>query len=265
MHPGPFSFGQGDREERVEVKEKIEVLKNLQEIDRRLAHYRRMREYEPRRLAEQQAAVAAAEAKLKSLGEKHIGVHKDISKRELDVKTRQEKINRLKGQMLAATTNKEYQAFLKEVSLEEAERARAEDEILEMMLSTEAFAKEEAAVTGAIGEAKASAERVAGEVKAAVAEAMAQEAKLAEERKAVASALDADTLRKYDSLFRSRNGEAVVAATYEAGSQGEEGRYMCRGCFVPITHQMLNLLMIGKDIITCKSCGRILHMEDHKS
>ena len=47
------------------------------------------------------------------------------ARKELDIKARQEKINRLKSQMLSSTTNKEYQAFLKEVSLEEVHhRAR---------------------------------------------------------------------------------------------------------------------------------------------
>lgn len=248
----------------MEVKEMLGVLRELQEIDRQLAHYRRMQEYEPRRLAGQEAQVAAEEAKLKSLGDKHSGTQRDISRKELDIKARQEKTNRLKTQMLSATTNKEYQAFLKEVSLEEVEKSRAEDELLEMMIGTEAFAKEETAIKAGIETARKGVQAVAVEVKAAVAEAAAREAELAASRKGVATALDPDTLRRYESLFRSRNGEAVVEATFEAGSGGEEGQYLCRGCFMPLTHQMLNLLIIGKEVITCKSCSRILYIEDHK-
>lgn len=249
---------------RVDTKEKIEILKKLQSIDRRLAHCHRMKEYEPRRLAAQQARVAEAEAKLKGLDTKHGNSQKDISLKELDIKARQEKINRLKAQMLTVKTNKEYQAFLKEISLEEVEKSRVEDELLELMVGTEGFSSEEAALRQAIDAAKKQVETITVEVKAALAEADAEESMLASERAAVAAQLDADTLRRYESLFRSRNGEAVVEATFEPGSGGEEGQYLCRGCNMPLTHQMMNLMLLGKDIITCKSCSRILYIEDHK-
>jgi predicted nucleic acid-binding Zn-ribbon protein len=252
----------------LETKEKIDILKKLQGIDRELAHYRRMKEYEPKRLADQQARVAAQEARLKELGDKHSQIQREMSRKELDVKARQEKINRLKSQMVAGgkpkMTNREYQAFLKEVGIEEVEKSRVEDEIIELMVGTEGLAAEEKTIKDAIAAAKDQIEKVSVEVKAALAEAVAKEEELAGRRREVAALLDADTLRKYEGLFRSRNSEAVVSATFEAGSGGEEGQYLCRGCFLPLTHQMLNLLMIGKDIITCKSCGRILYIEDHK-
>jgi hypothetical protein len=249
---------------RVDTREKIEILKKLQAVDRRLAHYRRMKEYEPRRLAAEQAKVAAAEAKLKGLGTSHGTAQKDINLKELDIKVRQDKINRLKAQMLTIKTNKEYQAFLKEISLEEVEKSRIEDELLELMVGTEGFSSEDAALKQAISEARKRVEAVAVEVKAAIAEASAEEAKLSEERATVAAQIDVDTLRRYDSLFKSRNGEAVVEATFEPGSGGEEGQYLCRGCNLPLTHQMMNLMLLGKDIITCKSCNRILYIADQK-
>ena len=248
----------------METKETIEVLKRLQEIDRRIAHFRRMEEYEPKRLSRQEADVTAEQARLAALGDRHSQIQREIGRKELDVKARQEKINRLKSQMMGATTNKEYQAFLKEVSLEEVEKSRVEDELLELMISTENFAAEEASIKAAIQKTKEDVTKIAAEVKAALAAAAAERLRLADDRQKVADTLDADTLRRYEALFKSRAGEAVAAATYEKGSGGEEGKYLCRGCFMPLTHQMLNLLLIGREVITCKSCGRILYIEDHK-
>ena len=248
----------------METKEKIVILRKLQELDRQLAHYRRMKEFEPKRLAGEEAQVAAEEARLAGLGDKHGHVQRDISRKELDIKIRQEKVNRLKSQMLSASTNKEYQAFLKEVSLEEVEKHRVEDELLEMMISTESYAAEEAATKKAIAESRKGLETVRAEVKAALVEAATREGEIAKSRDSVAAELDPDSLRRYDGLFRTRGGEAVINATFEPGGGGEEGQYLCRGCFMPLTHQMINLLIIGKEIINCKSCGRILYIEDNK-
>ncbi len=33
---------------------------------------------------------------------------------------------------------------------------------------------------------------------------------------------------------------------------------------MPLTHQMVNLLFIGQELVACKSCGRILFVEDTK-
>ncbi len=248
----------------MDTTEKLAILKELQEIDRRIDHFRKMEEYEPRRLGDKQAALAAQESRLGGLGDRHSQTQRDISRKELDIKARQEKINRLKGQMMNAGTNKEYQAFLKEVSLEEVEKGRVEDELLEMMISTESFAEEEKSIGKGIEEARKELEIVKGEVKVALEEAARQEAELAVQRSKVADKLDADTLRRYEGLFKSRSGEAVVKTSYQGGTGGQEGRYLCGGCFMPLTHQMVNLLLIGQEIITCKSCGRILYIDDHK-
>ena len=245
-------------EAKANIRGTIEILKKLQEVDRQLAHVRRMEEYEPKRLAAEEARVSAEEGKLKSLGDRHGQTQRDISRKELDVKARLEKITRLKTQMLSASTNKEYQAFLREVSLEEAEKSRVEDEILDMMVSTEDAAAEEKNIKAEIARLRGALDTVRADVKAALAEASRREVELAKARADVAAALDPDTLRRYEAIFKSRGGEAVVEAKFESGSGGEEGQYLCRGCFMPLTHQMVNLMHIGQDIVTCKSCGRIL-------
>ena len=76
----------------------------------------------------------------------------------------------------------------------------------------------------------------------------------------MAAKLDPETLKRYEGLLRTRGGEAVVAAIFQAGMGGEEGQYLCQGCFMPLTHQMVNQLMLATDLVGCKSCGRILYL-----
>lgn len=247
----------------MDTKERIATLKELQKIDRQLAHFRKMKEYEPRHLKDEEDKLAAQQARLKNLSERHAGKQREIGRKELEVKARDEKVKKFKGQLLTSDSNRTYQALMTEISLEEMEKRKVEDEILEMMVGNETFSSDENAIKADIEAAKKQVEAVRVEAKAALAEVAIQEGKLLKERREVAAKVDPDVLKTYEGLFKSRAGEAVVEAAYEAGSGGEEGQYQCKGCFMPLTHQMVNLLLIGKDIITCKSCGRILYVEDH--
>ena len=57
---------------------------------------------------------------------------------ELDVKTREARIEKLRLQQQTAHNNKEYQAFLLEISTEKVDRGKAEDEVIKMMEIVEA-------------------------------------------------------------------------------------------------------------------------------
>jgi hypothetical protein len=246
--------------EKTQSSDRMETLRQLQDLDKRLLGLMRIREAEPRRLKETEDRVAAQEARLKDLDTRHSQYQRDISKRELEIRSHQEKINRLKEQLLKAGTNKEYQALINEISLEEAEKGRIEDKVLEMMIGVEQYTKEENEIKAALGTAKQAAGQLRTEVEAGLSEVKKREAELAAQRKDVAAKLDPETLKRYEGLLRSRTGEAVVAAIFQAGTGGEEGQYMCQGCFMPLTHQMVNQLMLGIDLVGCKSCGRILYL-----
>ncbi len=250
--------------ENVETSEKILLLRKIQDVDRRILGLRRIQEAEPKRLKEADDLVAAEEARLKTLGDSHGQYQRDIGRKELDVKSRQEKIERLKGQLLKAATNKEYQALMNEISLEEVEKGRVEDQILEMMMGIEDFSREEKSLKDDMAVAKVKAAEIRKEVEAGLSEMQEREAVLLAERKEVAAKIDGETLRRYEGLFRSRRGEAMVQAIYQPGSGGEEARYVCQGCFMPLTHQMVNLLLLGQEIVACKSCGRLLYVEQPK-
>jgi uncharacterized protein len=249
---------------KADVVEVLEVLKKLQTVDRQLYNLARMREYEPRRQREAEGTLASEESRLKDLNDRHTKYQKDISRKELDVKGRQEKINKLKSQLLSAATNREYQSFTKEIALEEAEKGKLEEELLEMMIGIEGFTAEEVKIKADMIEEKKKVDAIRAEVKSALEDIKKKEATLLAERSEVASKLESETLRRYEGLFKSRGGEAVVLAAYEPGTGGEEGQYQCKGCFMPLTHQMVNLLILGQEIVTCKSCGRILFIEDAK-
>src|SRR5258708_24070439 len=61
---------------------------------------------------------------------------------ELDVKTREARIDKLRLQQQNAHNNKEYQAFLLEISTEKVDRGKAEDELIKVMEAVEIIGAE---------------------------------------------------------------------------------------------------------------------------
>ncbi len=244
-----------------ETSDVISTLRRLQEVDGKLAHVRRMKKFEPKRLEEARRDLESARSLFAQRDEKHGELQRKISHLELDIKTRDEKINRHKSQMLSASTNREYQAFLHEISLEEVEKTRIEEQLLELMIQVESLAGEEGRIKAKITEAERLAEITAKEVEAALAELQSSERELLAERDEIAAGLPPDVLRHYQRLFESRSGLAVVPTVYEPGTARLEGRYLCGGCKMTLSHQMINLLLIGRQLVYCTSCGRMLFYE----
>ncbi|UCD86735.1 MAG: hypothetical protein JSV01_02865 [Desulfobacterales bacterium] len=72
------------------------------------------------------------------------------------------------------------------------------------------------------------------------------------ERDKVAGGIDAESLAAYERVLRCRGWPALVPA--RDGS--------CGGCFMSVTGQTLNLLLLGKELVFCQSCSRILYVEE---
>jgi predicted nucleic acid-binding Zn-ribbon protein len=101
-------------------------------------------------------------------------------------------------------------------------------------------------------------------LKQIVAERRVLETELLAERKALAASsraaqterdqlradLDAASLRLYDRLRLTRDGQAVA----------EVRQRTCQGCRVTLTAALEQRLRHGEQLVTCQSCGRILYL-----
>ncbi len=245
-----------------ETRDVISTLKRIQEVDGKLVYVRRMKKLEPERLAKAEEACVAAERLFGELDNKHGDLQRKISKLELEIKAKEGLISRHKSQMLTASTNREYQTLLHEISLEEVEKSRFEDQVLESMIKVESLAEEERQIKVKVAEAKKSLEQIRREVAESLSELEESEKELTAARNEIAAELQDEVLRQYQRLFESRSGLAVVPTAYESGTARLEGRYLCGGCKMTLSHQMINLLLLAKDLVYCTSCGRILFFEE---
>jgi predicted nucleic acid-binding Zn-ribbon protein len=69
------------------------------------------------------------------------------------------------------------------------------------------------------------------------------------ERERLAAGIDSDLLFQYDRLFASKGGDAVVAVEHE----------VCTGCHMKNTTTTVYRAKLGRELIHCEQCGRILY------
>ena len=148
----------------------LKLVVRLQEIDNRLAELAREIATLPKHIAEIEKKLGAHERKLDADRAALAANQKERKKCETDIPVQEQKISKLKDQMLSTKTNEQYRAFQNEIEFCQKEIRRLEDRILELMAESEPLEKNVKAAEAALKEEKAQveAEKVAARERTAV-------------------------------------------------------------------------------------------------
>jgi uncharacterized protein len=173
---------------------------------------------------------------------------RDRKKLEGDVQVHEQKISKLKTQMLEAKTNEQYRAFQNEIAYAEGEIRKAEDKILELMEQSERLEKN---VKAAEAELKQENQHVEGEKARARERTDLDQKELADrlaERKSITDQMDPKVYAHYLRIRKKTKGTVIADAT--------EGR--CSACQIALRPQFFQDLRRGDQIMFCETCGRML-------
>lgn len=177
---------------------------------------------------------------------------------ENEVNTIDARVTKLRDQMNAVKTNKEYSAMLVEVNTLKADKSQLEEKAFEIMTQVEAQQKQLADLNARCVDQtkiktladKQLAERM-GEVGEQLAAIQAQRAQ-------AATHVPPDMLAIFDRLADNYDGEAMAAIIEEDRRRLE---YTCGGCYMQIPIERVNLLITQDQLVRCSSCQRILYIE----
>jgi len=227
----------------------LKLVVRLQDLDNRVAELTREIAKLPKHIAEIERKLVAHQRKLEADRAALTANQKDRKRMESEIQSQQQKISKLRDQMLQAKTNEQYRAFQTEIEFCENEIRKAEDRILELMSESEPLDAAVRAADEALkgeraqveAEKKEAHERTAG-VKKSVDE-------LQSERKQIVAGLTPAIHRRYENIRKHRRGVAVAEAL--------EGR--CNACNMAMRLQFFQDLRRGDQVMMCESCGRILH------
>ncbi|MGE5648236.1 MAG: zinc ribbon domain-containing protein [Acidobacteriota bacterium] len=187
-----------------------------------------------RRLEADKAALAANQRERKTL--------------EGGIQDQEQKISKLRDQMLQAKTNEQYAAFRNEIEFCEKEIRKHEDRILERMTESEALEQNVRAADAALAKEKQSVEAEKNRARERTAENKHQLDELRQQRGAIVKSMTPDVYAAYERIRTRRNGIAVAEAI--------DGR--CNACNMTLRLQFFQDLRRGDKVMFCESCRRII-------
>ncbi len=174
---------------------------------------------------------------------------------ELELKSRDEQITRLRASLNTAKTNKEYSAVLTQLNTTKADNSKIESQSLELLKNIEADEAECEEIQSQINEQKQHLEQLRTEVETLAGKYQAEIDKIQAEWDQVAQTIPEKPLEIFKRVTETYDGQAVAVIEQQ---EGRKEAYSCGGCFMGITAECVNLLMTKDDIIRCPNCTRIL-------
>lgn len=174
---------------------------------------------------------------------------------ELELKSGDESITKLRAFLNVAKTNKEYASILTQLNTTKADNSKVETQALELLKDIEADEAECENIQGQIDQQKQTLKQTRKETKTLAAKYEAQIEEIQAQWNHLAEAIPAEPLKVFKRVADTYDGEALAVIEKQ---QNKMETYSCGGCFMGITAESVNLLMTRDDIIRCSSCTRIL-------
>lgn len=226
-------------------------LKALHHLYLRLYDVDQKLEQGPKRIKLKEQFALVQEDKLKAVQDQVLQLKKQVQSKNLDLQSNEAKILDLKGKLNTASSNKEFDIIKGQIAADEMANSVLEDEILELMDKIDKTEEEVQSKIKQKDAAHAEAKKTAHDFESA-------RTRLDEEIKECKAAIsDAEQIIPdnikvlFERLVRSHGAGALAIV---------DGKF-CSACNVMIEPQLRVELNSGR-LVFCKSCGRLLYMED---
>lgn len=230
-----------------------EVLRTLHRILIQLGDLKERLERGPRQIKAREAACAKLEGDVNQVKADQKAAKIAVDQKQLLFKSHEAKQRDLNAKLMAAQSNREYQALKDQIAADDMARSVLEDEILEALEKLDGFKKLIADAEATLARGKDDLAKAVKTVKDSEATLLADVARCETELRDVEKQLPVDFYQAYERLARTRGAEAMASV---------DGNN-CGGCFQVITANMQNSLLTGK-VVTCQSCGRVLYLPEDR-
>src|SRR6202050_4436305 len=218
----------------------IEQVTRLQSLDLRIADLEREVAALPKHSAQIEKALDAHLRRLEADRAALVANQKERKQLEDDVKVENQKISKLRDQMLAAKTNEQYRAFQHEISFCETAIRTAEDRTLDLMAESEPLDANVKKAEVALKEEKqqVETEKAQARERTAVDQKLLDELKT--ERQQLVAALKKPAYSAYERIRKKWQGGSAVAEV-------TEGR--CSACQILVRPQFFQDLHHRRDMM----------------
>jgi predicted nucleic acid-binding Zn-ribbon protein len=238
----------------------MEHLLNLFRVDAQVRGLRSRLDQAERYLAAQQSKLAAVTRQKDELETRRRQMKAKVGNAETEIASLNQRIEKLRNELNASATNKQYTALLSEINTFKAAKAEMESAVLADMETVEKLSSEIDSLETQAAErvkhrdlAKVQLEERLGDVSERLAE-------LESERAQAAALVPEQERRIFDELSDNYAGEALACIEVIDRRNRE---YACGSCNMHVPFETVSALMnAGTALVRCTVCKRILFIQE---
>lgn len=227
----------------------IEKLLTLQDRDQKLRAVLTEIAALPAEKAARDRELKSADDRLEAARTRQKEIEVERKKLEVEVNAKQDQIARYKNQQLETRKNEEFSALRHEIEVGEKAITELEDKELVLMEEAESLKPALLAAQEAHVAEKKKVESHMASLTTRKENLEARQKELESERPRFIEGVEEDLLDRYERLFKTKNGLALVTVEHE----------VCTGCHMKVTHQAILEVKAEKEIVGCPQCGRLLY------
>ena len=207
----------------------------------------------------QERRLADLREKLKLAHSNHLEQQAKAGNLELDVQTRDARIEKLRTQQASARNNTEYQAFLTEINTEKVDKGKSEDEQLKVMEQVEKLGTEISVLQAQIDEEHKKHQSTREQLGGKLTELQADIDNLRPLRDETAAGVTPKAREIFERLAERYEGEAISPISRPKPRREE---YVCTACNMELVVDLYNRLHTRDEMVFCPSCRRLLYIPD---
>jgi uncharacterized protein len=226
----------------------LEMLLRLQVIDYDLGELERSKEYLPDMMENLKREIKESEERFHKTDKELTEAKVLQNSLELEIKTKQDELEKLKSQMMSIKTNKEYDALISQIDSVKETISDKENKVIELLEKIEEL-------SGNIDDYKKKADDIQNQNDKQL--AILQEkmdsvgskiSNIVEQRNTIIVNVPKRTMSVYERVRKNRGGDVVVSVKKRA----------CGACFKALPPHRIQEIKRADQIITCDNCGRLL-------
>jgi predicted nucleic acid-binding Zn-ribbon protein len=205
----------------------------------------------PKQIQARQRFVETKQQESADIHEKFQKLKMDADSRGLQLKTNEARIESLRGKLNAAASNKEFSIIKEQIEADQVANSVLEDEILEALEKIDITSTEVGKAEQVVKDAEAETNRISLQITESKSGLEAESERLKATIKVAETSIPPRVGEQYRRLVQAHGASALAAVTDS----------VCSNCFVSVTAQML-ILLNTHQVIFCKTCGRMLYVDD---
>lgn len=232
------------------MKEIIQKLKILNDLDVQLQSYRKDLDRMPKELAAKEEEPKLLKEQIEKRKAEIVALKIEADSIELEMKAGMEALKRYASQLNVLRTSKEFEAVKRQMEAQRGWNSENEDKALALLSQAEVKQKEADGLNTKLEEVEkvlaVERERVGKDV----AELTKKQNDILTRRAELSKDVPGKELAIYDRIVVNR-GQATAKVN----------KGFCSACHMKLPPQVHNMVLLAKELVTCPSCDRILTAE----